>query len=56
MQVNFVSPEKAHGTTHLQIATGRSPQPMVIDITIDSVYQGPDCKGISPDDAKVISH
>jgi hypothetical protein len=56
MQVNFVSPEKTHGTTHLQIQTGRSPQPIVMDITIDSTYQGPDCKGISPDDAKVISH
>ena len=55
-QVNFISPEKAHGTTHMEIVTGRSPQPIVMDITMDSVYQGADCKGISPDSAKVISH
>jgi hypothetical protein len=56
MQIDFVSPEKAHGTTHMEIVTGRSPQPMVMNITMDSVYQGADCKGISPDNAKVISH
>jgi hypothetical protein len=28
----------------------------VMDITMDSVFQGADCKGISPDSAKVISH
>jgi hypothetical protein len=55
-QVTFISSEKVHGTTHMEITTGRSPQPMVMNITLDSVYQGSDCKGISPDGAKVISH
>jgi hypothetical protein len=55
-QVNFISSEKAHGTTQMQIVTGRSPQPMTMSITIDSFYQGSDCKGISPDEAKVVSH
>jgi hypothetical protein len=55
-QVTFVSSEKAHGTTHMEIVTARSPQPIVMDITLDSVYQGADCKGISPDTSKVISH
>jgi hypothetical protein len=55
-QVSFVSSEKAHGTTHVEVVTGRSPQPIVMNITMDSVYQGADCKGISPDNAKVISH
>jgi hypothetical protein len=56
MQLSFVSAEKVHGTMHMQLASGRSPQPIVMDLIIDSVYQGPDCKGISPDDAKVIPH
>ena len=55
-EVNFISPEKAHGTTHMEIVTGRSPQPIVMNMTMDSVYQGADCKGISPDSAKTISH
>jgi Protein of unknown function (DUF3617) len=56
MQISFVSAEKVHGTTHLQMASGRSPQPIVMDFIIDSVFQGADCKGISPDDARVVSH
>jgi hypothetical protein len=55
-QITFVSSEKVHGTTHMEIVTDRSPQPMVLDITMDSVFQGTDCKGISLDGAKVISH
>jgi hypothetical protein len=56
MQINFVSPEKAHGTVHMEIVTERQPQPLVMDVTMDSAYQGADCKGISPDEAKVIKH
>ena len=54
MQINFLSPEKTHGTMHLETVTERQPQPIVMDFTFDGVYQGPDCKGISPDSAKVI--
>ena len=53
-QITFISSEKAHGTTHMEVVSARSPQPIVMDITIDSVYQGADCKGISPDGAKVM--
>jgi hypothetical protein len=56
MQITFISPEKTHGTMHMTVTTDRTPQPIVMDITMDSVFQGADCKGISPDSAKVISH
>lgn len=54
IQVNFLSSEKAHGTMHMEMVTQRQPQPIVIDTTFDSTYQGSDCKGVSPDDPKVI--
>lgn len=56
MKIDFVSTEKAHGTTHMQINSTRSPQPIIMDITFDSAYQGADCKGVSPDSPKVVSH
>jgi len=54
MQFTFISPEKTHGTIHMEIVTERQPQPIVMDIALDSVYQGSDCKGISPDSAKIV--
>jgi hypothetical protein len=54
MQMNFVSPEKVHGTVHMEVISARRPQPILMDMTIDSTYEGADCKGISPDDPKVI--
>jgi hypothetical protein len=54
MQVTFLSSEKAQGKVHLETVTERSPQPIVMDITFDSVYQGDDCKGISPGSAKIV--
>jgi len=54
MELNFVSAEKMHGTMHAQVISKRQPQPIVMDVTYDSVYQGSDCKGVSPDDPKLI--
>jgi hypothetical protein len=38
----------------MEMMTQRQPEPIVIDMTFDSTYQGSDCKGISPDTPKVI--
>lgn len=54
IQVNFLSSEKVHGTMHMEMVTQRQPQPIVMDLTFDSTYQGADCKGISPDTPKVM--
>lgn len=54
MQFTFISAEKTHGTIHVETVTERQPQPIVMDFTLDSVYQGADCKGISPDSAKIV--
>ncbi len=54
-QVNFLSSEKAHGTMHMEMASPRQPQPIVMDITYDSTYVGSDCKGISPDSPKILN-
>ncbi len=39
---------------HMEITTERQSQPIVMDMTFDSVYQGADCKGISPDSPKIV--
>jgi hypothetical protein len=54
MQMNFLSSEKVHGTVHMEVTSAQRPQPILMDMTIDSTYEGPDCKGISPDEPKVI--
>lgn len=54
LQVNFLSSEKAHGTMHMEMVMQRQPQPIVMDLTFDSTYEGSDCKGISPDSPKII--
>lgn len=54
MQMTFVSAEKTHGTMHIETITERQPQPIVMDFTLDSAFQGSDCKGISPDSAKIV--
>jgi hypothetical protein len=54
MEVNFISSEKVRGTIHMEMVTQRQPEPIVMDMTFDSTYQGSDCKGISPDTPKVI--
>lgn len=54
VQMSFLTTEKVHGTMHMEATSVRQPQPIVVDMTIDSVYQGADCKGVSPDTPKVI--
>jgi hypothetical protein len=54
LQVDFISTEKVHGTMHMEMVMQQQPQPIVVDMTFDSTYQGSDCKGVSPDSPKVI--
>lgn len=54
MQVSFLSTEKVHGTMHMEASSAQQPQPIVVDVTIDSAYLGDDCKGVSPDTPKII--
>jgi hypothetical protein len=54
MQMAFLTPEKMHGTMHIEVISSRQPKPIVMDMTIDSLYQGSDCKGVSPDTPKLI--
>jgi hypothetical protein len=54
MQATFAGQEKMNGKMHIEITTARQPQPIVMDGTFQSVYQGADCKGISPDSPEVL--
>jgi Protein of unknown function (DUF3617) len=54
VQATFISSEKVHGTMHMEMTTPRQTQPIVMDMTFDSTYQGADCKGISPDSPKMV--
>jgi len=54
LEATFTSQEKMNGKIHMEITTARQSQPIVMNATFDSVYQGDDCKGISPDSPKVV--
>jgi hypothetical protein len=54
LDATFSSQEKANGKMHMEITTARQSQPITMDMTFESVYQGADCKGISPDSPKII--
>ena len=54
IEANFPSTEKMHGKAHMETIMQSQPQPIVADMSFDSVYQGADCQGISPDSPKVI--
>ena len=54
IQMTYDSTEKVHGTVHMEMTSERNPQPIVIDMKLSSVYQGSDCKGVSPDSAKIV--
>jgi hypothetical protein len=54
MEATFSSQEKMSGKVHMEITTQRQPQPILMDVTFESVYQGADCKGISPDSPKIV--
>jgi hypothetical protein len=54
LEATFASQEKMNGKMHMEITTARQSQPIVMDMTFESVYQGADCKGISPDSPKIV--
>jgi hypothetical protein len=54
VEMVFDSTEKAHGTMHMSVTTRQMPQPMTLDGTFQTEYQGSDCQGISPDSPKII--
>ena len=54
MDMTFDSDSKMHGKFHMNVAMESQPQPMTIDSTIQSDYQGSDCQGISPDSPKIV--
>jgi hypothetical protein len=54
VDATFASQEKMNGKVHMEITTARQTQPIVMDMTFEGVYQGADCKGISPDSPKIV--
>lgn len=54
LDVSFVSSEKIHGKAHGEMTSSQQPQPIVFDTAFDSVYKGADCRGVSPDSARII--
>jgi Protein of unknown function (DUF3617) len=54
IEVTFTSAEKTNGKVHMETTIESQPKPIVSDVTFESVYQGADCKGISPDSPKVM--
>ncbi len=54
MEATFASPEKMNGKMHMEVTSSRQSQPIIVDANFDSVYQGADCKGISPDSPKIV--
>ena len=55
LEMNFISSEKVHGTMHAEMTSSQQPQPVVVDITFDRSYVGPDCQGITPDTPKIVT-
>jgi hypothetical protein len=54
LDATFASQEKMSGKVHMEITSARQPQPIVMDVTFEGVYQGADCKGISPASPKIV--
>jgi hypothetical protein len=54
IQMTFDSDTRMHGTIHMSVTSDRQPQPITVDTTMQSAYQGSDCQGISPDSPKVL--
>jgi hypothetical protein len=54
IDVRFTSAEKMSGKVHAETIMQSQPQPIVMDMSFESAYQGADCQGISPDSPKVI--
>jgi hypothetical protein len=54
VEAKFTNSEKMTGKVHVETIRQSQPQPIVMDMSFDSAYQGADCQGISPDSPKVI--
>ncbi len=54
VDARFTSSEKMTGKVHVETMTQSQAQPIVMDMSFDSAYQGSDCQGISPDSPKII--
>jgi len=54
IEASFASAEKVRGKAHMEMVMPSQPQPIVMDMHFESVYQGSDCQGISPDEPKVV--
>jgi hypothetical protein len=54
IEMTFDSPEKMHGKARIETIAPSQPNPIVINMTFDDVYQGADCQGISPDSPKLL--
>lgn len=52
--LRVLSQEKTHGQGKMTSMLPSQPNPIIVDMTIDGVYLGSDCKGISPDSPKVV--
>jgi hypothetical protein len=55
LEMNFISPEKMHGTMHAEMTSSQQPQPVVVDMTFDRTYVAPDCQDITPDTPKIVT-
>ena len=54
MAMTFDSTEKMHGKFHMEVNSQSQPHPILIDNSFTGEYQGSDCKGISPDEPKLL--
>ena len=54
VEAAFSSQEKMNGKMHMEITSSSQQQPIVMDATFQSEYQGADCKGVSPDSPKIV--
>lgn len=48
------SPAHTHGTVAMKVADPALPQPMTINITMDSKYVGSDCGSVKPGEGKIV--
>jgi hypothetical protein len=54
IDAKYSSDEKVSGKVHMEVTTQRQTDPIVMDVVFESLYQGADCKGVSPDSPKVV--
>lgn len=48
IEIKYASAEKWNGTMRTEIVTAAHPAPMLVNMSVDSVYLGADCQGIAP--------